>query len=367
MEAAPKIGVGPDGPAAGLLQFATISILGVLLMVYGLPLDAIVLTIIPASLFVLVALGQLALLGDNFPLAPPGGSWNPEKSRVTAGLGMTVIWAVFSGAMLGICRYVAPGWPMSPLYLWFGVIAFWLTLLYGINWNGWPFKGKLPPWGTMFVGFSLIMIAAMAIWTFLTNLDGTPLAASPMNHHGPLNVNWLTGYLVWAIAWFFVLNPVFATQGWPFGKLGHPGAALAQTVVAHVLSLLCWNGSLAMGMSPSFSFGAIASSIIFWCLVYSWHLRFWGISRTTHPVRAILAVVVIAVLVPIWIALLTAILGPAAAELAAAKLPADINILIIYVNLCVVGPVLIAHNAFWLRWPLTLPTPPGTPPPDQTA
>jgi hypothetical protein len=48
-------------------------------------------------------------------------------------------------------------------------------------------------------------------------------------------------------------------------------------------------------------------------------------------------------------------------------LPADVNILIIYLNLCIVGPALILHNAFWLRWPLTIPTPPGTPPPDQTA
>ena len=52
-------------------------------------------------------------------------------------------------------------------------------------------------------------------------------------------------------------------------------------------------------------------------------------------------------------------------RIAAKKLPADINILIIYVNLCVVGPALIPHNAFWLRWPLTLPAPPGTPPPNQ--
>jgi hypothetical protein len=53
--------------------------------------------------------------------------------------------------------------------------------------------------------------------------------------------------------------------------------------------------------------------------------------------------------------------------MAAAKLPADVNILIIYVNLCILAPALIAHNAFWLRWPLTLPNPPGTPPPDQAA
>lgn len=365
MDTMPKLGVGPEGPAAGVIQFVFVSVVGVAVMVYGVPLDAIVLKIIPATLFVLVALGHLALLGDNFPFSPPGGSWNPGKSRVTAGAGMTVLWAVFSAVLLLFCRFVAPGWPVSPLYLWFGVIAFWLTLLYGINWNGWPLKGKLHPWATMFVSLAMILIVSMLIWNFLTNLDGTPLAGSPSDHKGPLNVNWLTGFLVWSIAWFFVLNPVFTTQCWPFQGLGHPGAAVAQTVVAHILSFLCWNASLKMGFSPTFSFGAVASSVIFWCLVYSWHLHFWGLTRLTGAARAVAAVLVVACLVPLWILLLQQVLAPAAQGLAAAKLPADINILIIYVNLCVVGPVLIAHNAFWLRWPLTLPAPPGTPPPDQ--
>ena len=50
-----------------------------------------------------------------------------------------------------------------------------------------------------------------------------------------------------------------------------------------------------------------------------------------------------------------------------AILSADMNILIIYLNLCIVAPALIAHNAFWLRWPLTLPNPLGTLPHDQAA
>ncbi len=73
------------------------------------------------------------------------------------------------------------------------------------------------------------------------------------------------------------------------------------------------------------------------------------------------------IIIVIWIVILTLILGPKASAIAAEKLPADINILIIYLNLCIVAPALIAHNAFWLRWPLTLPNPPGTPPPDQAA
>ncbi|MBU1740536.1 MAG: hypothetical protein KKC37_03255 [Proteobacteria bacterium] len=315
----------------------------------------------------LVALGHLALLGDNFPFMPPGGNWTPEKSRACGGVAMTVIWAVFTAAILLFMRYVYPKWPIGPLYLWFGVIAFWLTLLYGINWNGWPFKGRIHPWATMAVSFVIIMGLSILIWSLLTNLNGTPLANTPINRKGPINVNWLTGYLVWCIAWFFVFNPVFITQGWPFAKLGHPGAAIAQTILAHLLGFVFWQGSLALKISPSFSFAAVGSSIIFWSLVYSWHLQFWGITKFTHFKRALAAFIVLCVIVPVWIIILTLVLGPAAKGFAALKLPADVNILIIYFNLCVIGPVLIAHNAFWLRWPLTLPTPPGTPPPDQAA
>lgn len=362
-----KLGVGPDGPIAGLIQLLCWSIIGVVIFVYLLSVDYIVLIIIPATLFMLVALGHLSLLGDNFPFMPPGGNWTPEKSRVAGGIAMTFFWAVFTAVILLFMRYVYPRWPIGPVYLWFGVIAFWLTLLYGINWNGWPFKGRLHPWATMAVSFVIIMVLSILIWSLLTNLNGTPWANTPMNRKGPINVNWLTGYLVWSIAWFFVFNPVFITQGWPFAKLGHPGAAVAQTILAQVLAYVFWAGSLALKISPTFSFAAVGSSVIFWCLVYSWHLQFWGVTKFTHFQRALAAFIVLCVIVPIWVIILSLVLGPAAKILAAKKLPGDVNILIIYVNLCIVGPALIAHNAFWLRWPLTPPTPPGTPPPDQAA
>ncbi len=158
-----KIGIGPTGPLAGLIQLIILAILGLSIFVYAISIDLIVLKIIPATLFMLVALGHLALLGDNFPLAPPGGNWNPAKSRVTTGVGMTVLWAAFTVLFLLFARFVYPRWVIGPLYLWFGVIAFWLTLLYGINWNGWPFKGRLHPWGTMLAGFVIIMILSLLI------------------------------------------------------------------------------------------------------------------------------------------------------------------------------------------------------------
>jgi hypothetical protein len=91
------------------------------------------------------------------------------------------------------------------------------------------------------------------------------------------------------------------------------------------------------------------------------------VTKYTHFNRAISAFILQCIIIVIWIGILTLILGTKGNAIAAAKLPADVNILIIYVNLCILAPGLIAHNAFWLRWPLTLPNPPGTPPPDQAA
>jgi hypothetical protein len=91
------------------------------------------------------------------------------------------------------------------------------------------------------------------------------------------------------------------------------------------------------------------------------------VTRFTFFKRALSAFIIQVIIIVIWIVIITAILGPAGKAVVDAKLPADVNILIIYLNLCIVGPALIAHNAFWLRWPLTLPNPPGTPPPDQAA
>ncbi len=361
-----RLVIGPQGSLAGIIQFIATAIIGLVVFVYFIPLDFIVLKLIPGSLIYLVVLGHLSLLGDNFPFAPPGGSWTPEKSRFTTGLGMAAIWIVLSAIITLIMLFVFPKWPMSPLYLWFGVIAFALTLLYGINWNGWPFKGRIHPWAMMTTSAAIVLTLASVVWVLFTNLDGTPFADTPMNHHGPLNVQWLTGYLVWAIAWFFIFSPVFTTQGWPFTGLGHPGAALAQTIVAFLLAYVCWTGSLAWGLSPSFSFGAVASSIITWALLYSWHLGFLGITKYTHATRAVLAFVLIGVMATAWIGIMNVALEPAAARVASAKLPADINILTVYFNLCILAPVMIAHNAFGLRWPLSLPAPPGTPPPDQS-
>ena len=176
--------------------------------------------------------------------------------------------------------------------------------------------------------------------------------------------NWISG-LVYCME--LRVQSCLHHTGLAFPFWGHPGAAVGQTVSSIVLAYVFWQGSLAVGLSPTFSFAAVASSIIFWSLVYSWHLQFWGVTKYTFFKRSILAFIIECIIVMVWLIISKVILGPVAEKIAAAKLPADVNILIIYLNLCIVGPALILHNAFWLRWPLTIPTPPGTPPPDQAA
>jgi hypothetical protein len=361
-----KIGIGPEGRPAALIQFVVFAVLSLFIFVYWVSPESLVLKILPATLIMLITLGLLVLAGDCFPWAPPGGNWNPSKSRFTAGLGMTVLWAVFTALFLLVMIYVYPGWPMSPLFLWWGAIGFGTTLLYNINWNAWPFKGKMHPWLAMLFSLIVVVVVASIVWAF-TNLGDTPLAGSPFDKKGPLNVNWLTGFIVWFIGWFFVFSPVFVTQGWLFSKWGHPGGAIGQTILAFILGYIFWTGSLAIGISPSFSFGAVASSLILWSLAYSWHFQFWGITKLTKGSRAIAAMIIVFVIVAIWVLIARAILAPAAETIAQLKLPADVNILTIYLNLCILGPALIAHNAYWLRWPSTLPTPPGTPPPNESA
>jgi hypothetical protein len=85
---------------------------------------------------------------------------------------------------------------------------------------------------------------------------------------------------------------------------------------------------------------------------------FVAVSKYRQPKRGVLAFAIMLLIIAVWTAVIWMPL-----QYPAPKLPADL--MVIYLNLVVVTPALIAHNAFWLRAPLTLPAPPGTPPPDQ--
>jgi hypothetical protein len=83
-----KIGIGPLGRGGGLIQFIVFAVVGIVIFVYCISPELIVMKIIPATLIMLIALGHLVLLGDNWPWAPPAGNWTPAKSRFIAGIGM---------------------------------------------------------------------------------------------------------------------------------------------------------------------------------------------------------------------------------------------------------------------------------------
>jgi hypothetical protein len=84
-EQPPKIGIGPEGRLGGLIQFLVIAILGIVIFVYSMDPVTILMKIIPVTLIMLIVLGHLVLMGDNLPLAPPGGNWTPAKSRLIPG------------------------------------------------------------------------------------------------------------------------------------------------------------------------------------------------------------------------------------------------------------------------------------------
>ena len=62
-----KIGIGPLGRGGGLIQFIVFAVVGIVIFVYGISSASIVLKIIPATLIMLIVLGHLVLLGDNWP------------------------------------------------------------------------------------------------------------------------------------------------------------------------------------------------------------------------------------------------------------------------------------------------------------
>ena len=342
-EQPPKIGIGPSGAGAALIQLIAITIGGWICFVVLPSASLIGAVMLPASLFMLIWLGILVLIAGGWPLAPPLGSWKPGVSRAVPGVGMTVIWWVLTVVTVLVAQFFM-AWPE---FLPYGVIGFWLTLLWGVNLASWPLAGKVKPSVALVIGAIVIYGVTSAIYYGLVKPGIVP-------------PDYIVGFLVWHIAWFFVFSPVFITQGSPFRRLKQPGLGIAELVLSFILAYIFWDVfTLRMGlMTPLFSFGVVASGMIMWSLVYSWMFSFAGVAKYRQPKRGVLAFIVMVVIMAVWTAIMWMPL-----QWPTPKLP--IELMVIYFNLCVVTPALIAHNAFWLRAPLTLPAPPGTPPPDQ--
>ena len=177
---------------------------------------------------------------------------------------------------------------------------------------------------------------------------------------GLVDPNYLVGFLVWHIAWFFVFSPVFITQGSPLRGIKPPSMGFAQLVLSFILAWISWD-VITIRLSattPLFSFGVVASGIVMWALAYSWMFSFSEVAKYEQlKKRGVLAFIVVAVIVAVWTAVMWYPLMYARPEF-------SFELLIVYFNLCGHSRA-HSHKAFWLRAPSTLPAPLGTPPLDQ--
>ena len=146
-------------------------------------------------------------------------------------------------------------------------------------------------------------------------------------------------------------------QNYPFYKLGAPVGKILLTILVVVLGYLSWIISLKF-MSPSFSFGALGSSIIGWTLFHSTIFGFYPNATHIQPVRGIYNLVIVAIMVIIWIPLLRIILSPILIKTAAAGLPSDISLISVLYTLHVLAILVLVHNFFWLKTPFTAPSSP---------
>jgi hypothetical protein len=284
-----KIGVGPSGAVAALIQLIAIAVGGWLFFVFLPPAQILGGVMLPASLFMLVWFGILVLIGGGWPLAPPLGRWKPGVNRALPGFGMTAIWWVLILATVVLFGNIMSWQEFLP----YGVTGFWLTLLWGVNLGAWPLAGKVKPGVAIIVGALVIYGIA---WLLYAGLVRT----------GVVDPNYWIGFLVWHIAWFFVFSPVFITQGSPFRRLKQPGMGFAQLILAFITAFISWDLlTIRLGLTtPTFSFAVVASGIVMWSLVYSWMFSFVGVSKYRQPKRGVLAFAIMLLIIAVWTAVI---------------------------------------------------------------
>ncbi len=141
--------------------------------------------------------------------------------------------------------------------------------------------------------------------------------------------------------------------------MGNPLHPILLTVTVIVLGYVCWVGTLAAGISPTFSFGAIGASAIGWSLMHAVAFEMTPFVKYIQPKRGVLNFILEQiVLVAVWIVALRIILVPINAKLAATGMPFDINHMTAWFTLHVVAVILLIHQFFFMRTPLSIPAPP---------
>jgi len=346
-------------PSQALLRFLCCMVIGWLFM-YLVPMEWFLTYYLPMSFFLLFGLVVFGVCGLGWPFAAPGGFlWKPGMSRMVPGITMTVLWIVVAVALAWVEVNVWPKVPLFPVGIWFGIGVFMLTLWYTFNGIG-PHPFAKPVQNLLFAAV-LILVLAGVLFKVFVSFAGTPLENSPADPHGLFDPNYWFGLCVWIIVWIQVFGGPMCLQGWPFYKLPKPIYQLVLTAVVVALGFACWEGTLAAGMSPTFSFGAIGASMIGWSLIHAVGFEMFPFAGYIQPKRGVLNFLLEEVLLTaVWIALLRVILAPLLTKVQAAGFGEifDINALTAFYTLHVVAVVLLLHQFFFMRAPLSIPGPP---------
>jgi hypothetical protein len=252
----------------------------------------------------------ITLLAGGWPWAPPMGDWG--RSRITMGSASTALWLATSLPYIAV-HYMGGFNPFSSL------VPLYTALAWGLGLEAWPLR-HLEPWKALTLGLGSTLATA-AVANIL---------------HPP---HYAYGVMLWSMAMLTVASPYFVLQGYPLRRLRRQpriGAVLIPTTLILSVPL----AYLPQGDS-------LASSIILWSIVYSWSFAYFGIG-SRQPVRGVYSLAVVTAASCLW----TITLGTAGV---------DVQLL----NLGLILPITVAHNALWLRAPLTKPLLPGMPPPGQ--
>jgi hypothetical protein len=327
-------------------------------LMFAIPAPALFTVILPASFYVLFGLVVLSpLVSGGWPFAPPLGSWRPGQSAWRPGLATTALLVAVAVAGPLFTGRVYPRFPLFPVGFWWGIILFTVTLWYSMVWNGWPLNQRCSPAVRCLGGGAIILGLTALLWR-LVNLDGTPFAGAPYDPRGPFQAEWFFGLLVWIIVWIQAFSSVLTFQQWPFYRLGQPWGELANTVTAVLLGWTCWTVSLQF-LEPTFSFAAVAGSIIGMQNFHGAIFGYWPFAGCKQPRRGVYNLLAELALAFGWIALLRVLMAPIVAKVQAAGLPFDENVVAVLYTLHFVALLTLVHNFHFLRAPL----PPSGPPP----
>lgn len=348
-----------------LFRFAGVVVIAWLLMMV-VPMPWFITYYLPMSFFLLMGLVTFGICGLGWPFAAPMGIFAGSNNRLGPGLLMLVVWIALAVFLAWVEENIWPRIPLaSPAGAWFGIIVFGVTLWYTFDHIGPHPTPKF--WANWLIALVVILVLTSIIFSTCVNFAGfPPLENHPANPKGFFHGDYWFGLCVWVIVWVQVFGDPMCLQGWPFYKLGAPFHQILLTLAVVVLGYICWAGSLALGIPPTFSFGAIGASMIGWSLMHAVAFQMFPFAKYTQPKRgAYNFVLEEIVLTAVWIIVLRIILQPVwirfQAGMNALGLPPhafDINMLSAFFTLHVAAVVLLIHELFFARVPLAVPTPP---------